>query len=426
MRIASITAGAGGMYCGSCMRDNTLATALIAMGHEALLLPTYTPITTDEANVSSGRVFLGGVNVYLQQKSWLFRVAPKFVDAIFNARGLLKWAGGFVGSTDYSKLGPMTISLLRGKDGKQKKEIAKLVDWFEAEYRPDVILLTNALLSGIVPPLREALNVPIWTTLQGDDVFLDGLPPKDREACLELMRRNDRSTAGYLVTSRDYADYITTYTGLPREKMKVVHPGLNPKGHGGLRPRPDRPPTLGFFARFAPEKGFEKLVDAYLKLRKEWNEPVKFRFGGWLGSKHRGYFDAQVKRLHDAGFAGDVERVDCPDLPSKVRFFQSIDVLSVPTVFREPKGLYVLEAWANGVPVVQPDVGAFPELVDRTGGGLIYPHGDGEAHVASLHRLLGDNSLSLELGRRGHDGLHRELTAKYMAEATLDAITSPR
>jgi len=67
MKILYVTAGAGGMYCGSCLRDNALAAELMSQGHDVVLLPVYTPTLTDEPNVSSGKVLYGGVSVYLQQ-----------------------------------------------------------------------------------------------------------------------------------------------------------------------------------------------------------------------------------------------------------------------------------------------------------------------------------------------------------------------
>ncbi|MCB0293491.1 MAG: glycosyltransferase family 1 protein, partial [Calditrichaeota bacterium] len=65
LKIAYIAAGAAGMYCGSCARDNALATALIRKGHEVALIPTYTPLRTDEPGASIDRVFFNGINVYL-------------------------------------------------------------------------------------------------------------------------------------------------------------------------------------------------------------------------------------------------------------------------------------------------------------------------------------------------------------------------
>lgn len=426
MRIVSITAGAGGMFCGSCLRDNAAAAALSALGHDALLVPTYTPITTDEQDVSTKRVFLGGVNVYLQNAGWLFRHLPQFVDALFDSNALLRWAGGFVGRTDYSKLGSLTTAMLEGTHGRAKKEIFKLVDWLAAEVKPDVVLMTNALLSGCVPPIRERLGVPVLTTLQGDDVFLDALPDADRHRCITLIRENDRDTSGYMATSHDYADFMSQYLGLDRTKIGVVYPGLNLKGHGSPTPRdPARPPTLGYFARFAPEKGFHNSLDAFLRLRKRPGlEKLRFLFGGWLGEKYKPYFNEQMAKLHAAGLSSpaDFEHVQAPDLASKVKLFQSIDVLSVPVTFREPKGLYVLEAWANGVPAVQPRSGTFPELIEATGGGLLYDPAKPDELDSHLARLLTDLPRAAELGKKGHDGLHERFTARHMAEATIELL----
>jgi glycosyltransferase involved in cell wall biosynthesis len=425
MRIVSITAGAGGMFCGSCLRDNAAAAALSALGHDALLVPTYTPITTDEQDVSTGRVFLGGVNVYLQNAGWLFRHLPAFVDRLLNSNRLLRWAGGFVGRTDYSKLGGLTTAMLQGTHGRAKKEILKLVDWLAADIKPDAVLITNALLSGCVPPIRQRLGVPVITTLQGDDVFLDALPDADRRRCVELIRENDRHTSGYMATSHDYAEYMSSYLGLDRTKIGVVYPGLNLKGHGSPTPRdPARPPTLGYFARFAPEKGFHNAVEAYIQLKaRPGLEKLRFLFGGWLGEKYQPYFAEQVKKLHAAGInPADFEHLPAPDLASKVKFFQGIDVLSVPVAFREPKGLYILEAWANGVPAVQPRSGTFPELIEPTGGGLLYDPAKPEDLDDQLASLLLDLPRAAALGMKGHAGLHERFTARHMAEATVELL----
>lgn len=431
MRIVSITAGAAGMFCGSCMRDNTLATALIDMGHDALLVPTYTPITTDEPDASAGgRVFFGGVNVFLEQwkvTSWAFRRTPRFVDALFNNRRLLKWVGRFAGSADYSKLGGITASMLRGLNGNQRKEVGKLTDWLNGEIRPDIVLMSNALLSGIVPELHRRLKVPILTTLQGDDIFLDELPEADRRCCIDLIRANDRFTAGYICTSAAYADHMAGYLGLDRAKMHVVYPGIQTKPYGGSAARPsERPPTIGYFARLAPEKGFHNLIDAFIELRKHPTPKgvrhAKLKFAGWLGVKNQPYVHAQLAKISAAGLSDDVEWVQCPDLVTKAEFFRGIDVLCVPTVYRESKGLYVLEAWANGVPVVQPAHGSFPELIARTGGGILVPPNDTPALATALADLLADPVRRDALGRAGYDGIKAAHQAHHMAEATLAVL----
>lgn len=416
MRIAFITSGAAGMFCGSCMRDNTLVQALREFGHDALLIPTYTPIRTDETDVSEKHVFYGGINVYLEQKSWLFRHTPRFLDQLLNFNGLLRLVSPLAARTKYSTLGDLTVSMLRGSDGKQRKEAAQLVEWLAAEHRSDVVILSNALISGVVPPLKQTLGVPIFITLQGDDIFLDALPESYRKASIELIRKNDAAVSGYICTSRYYADYMSGYLGLDRAKMSVVHPGLNLVGYGGERSVRDAPLAIGYFARICPEKGFHNLVDAFLLMNRR---DVKLRASGWLGSNNRAYYHEQVKKLDAAGLAGQFEHVECPTHADKVRFLQSVDVLSVPTTYHEPKGLYVLEAWANGIPVVQPRHGSFPELIEAAGGGLLVEPNDPAALANGLNQLLDGAALRDRLGRAGAAAVREQFTASNMAKNTI-------
>ncbi len=423
MKIAFITAGAAGMYCGSCMRDNALVTALIAAGHEALLIPTYTPIRTDELDVSQGKVFYGGINVYLQDKSWLFRHTPRFFDWLLNRPWLLRWVSRKARSIDYADLAGLTVSMLRGADGRQAKELEKLVEFLRDEVKPDVVVLTNALLSGLVPTVKKALGVPVFATLQGDDIFLNALPVKARAECLAAIRRNDASVTGYLATCHAYADDMATYFGVARSKIQVVYPGINLAGHGGPAPAAERPPAVGYFARICPEKGFHNAVSAFLHLRHDLRVPgVKLKAAGWLGANDETFFAEQVARLTAAGLADDFEHLGSPDHVGKVAFLQSIDVLTVPTDYHEPKGLPVLEAWANGVPVVQPRHGSFPELLAATGGGLLTTPGDAADLAQKLQALLADADHRRRLGEAGRAGVHAHFTADRMAAATVEAL----
>src|SRR3954468_5382908 len=221
MKIAFITAGAAGMYCGSCMKDNTLVSALARLGHDALLIPTYTPIRTDEEDVSQGRVFFGGINVFLQQKAGLFRYTPGLFDRLLDFPRLLRWVSRFAVKTRADQLGDLTTSMLQGRSGKQRKEVKKLVRWLAADFRPDVVVLTNVLLSGIVPALKQDWGGPVFGTLQGDDIFLEALPADDRKRAIELIQQNCADVDGYFATSGYYADFMAGYLGLPRGRMDV-------------------------------------------------------------------------------------------------------------------------------------------------------------------------------------------------------------
>ena len=424
MRIAFITSGAAGMYCGSCMKDNTLAAALNRIGHDALLIPTYTPIRTDEEDVSQHRVFFGGINVYLQQKSRLFRHTPWLLDRLFDFPRLLRWVSRFAIRTKADRLGGMTISMLQGEHGHQRKEVEKLVRFLAADFKPDVVVLSNVLISGLVPALKEQWSGPVLATLQGDDIFLQALPPADRATAIELIRRNGEAIAGYFVTSAYYADFMSGYLGLARERMHVVYPGINLKGHGSSEElRRQSPCTIGYFARICPEKGLHNIVEAFRLLRTTpGSPPCNLRVSGWLGSNYRSYLDEQMRKLHDAGLGGDVTYVECPTHEDKVRFFQSIDVLSVPTDYREPKGIYLLEAMANGVPIVQPRHGTFPELIEATQGGILVEPDDPAALAVGLRTLLDDPVLRQSLGEAGRKSVFSRFHAEAMAHETVNVL----
>ncbi|MCI0458874.1 MAG: glycosyltransferase family 4 protein [Gemmataceae bacterium] len=422
MRIAYITAGAAGNYCGSCMHDNTLAAALQALGHDALLVPTYTPIRTDEKDVSTHRVFLGGINVYLQQKLSLFRHTPWGLDRLFDFPALLRWVSRFAVKTQAQDLGDLAISVLKGEHGHQRKEIDKLVAWLAEEVRPQIVVLTNVLLSGLVHRFKETLRVPVVATLQGDDIFLEALPAEHRAECIKLIHEHCSEIDGFIATSRYYSDFMADYLGIPRERIDVVYPGLNLRGHGEPRSsRADSTPTVGYFARVCPEKGFHLIAEAFRHLS-DGSPPCRLRASGWLGENNRPYFHEVHQRLRDSGLAGRFEYVESSDHASKVRFLHSVDVLSVPTVYREPKGLYVLEAWANGVPVVQPRHGSFPELIELTGGGLLVNPEDPQDLARGLQRLIEDRALRTELGRLGQDGVRTRFTADVMARQTIEVF----
>ena len=233
---------------------------------------------------------------------------------------------------------------------------------------------------------------------------------------------NCQHADGFIATSAYYADFMADYLGLPRGKMHVVYPGLNLAGHGGPRPERVGPPAVGYFARIDPAKGLHNLVEAFVVLRKTHGVEAKLRISGWMGANQRPYLDEQFAKLKEAGLADDAEYVDSPTHADKVRFLQSLDVLSVPTTYREPKGLYVLEAMANGVPVVQPRHGSFPELIDATGGGLLVEPNDPSALADGLRKVLTNDGWRGTLAASGKAAVFDRFTAEGMARGTADVL----
>lgn len=422
MKIAYITAGAAGMFCGSCLNDNTLVTALCELGHDALLIPTYTPIRTDEFNQSTDRVFFGGINVYLQQKSRFFRWTPSFLDRLLDSSFLLNWVSRFASSTKAEDLGDLTISMLKGRHGFQVKEALKLSKWLKHEIKPDVIHLTNALLSGMVEILANELQVPVICSLQGDDIFLNALPEKFRTKAIDLISANAGLINKFVASSFFYADDMSKYLGVPREKIGVVQPGINIKFHKpgvGIQKTGN---VLGYFARICPEKGFHNLVNAWINLRQR-NKSLKLKLkaSGWLGESHKSYYQEQFAKIRDANLLEDFEHFESPDLQAKKDFFDKIDLLCVPTDYLEPKGLYVLEAWAQNVPVLQPDHASFPELLAKVGGGgWLYSPNNQDDLVQKLEFAFSSDLLLRQQGLLGHNAVMEYFNSSRMACETMN------
>ena len=313
--------------------------------------------------------------------------------------------------------------MLEGSHGKQRKEVANLVDWLESDFRPDVVLLTNVLLSGLVPELKRRLNVPVVATVQGDDIFLDSLPAPVRQRAVELIRDNCRGVAGLIATCRYYADFMAEYLGLERECFQVVYPGLKHSPFLPPEAAVGRPPIIGYFARIcAGERPPSARRRFYPVAEIARAPPARLHFSGWLGDHNKPYLAGIRRKLANAGLSNDVEHIEAPTHADKLRFLSSVDVLSVPAPYREPKGLYVLEALAQSVPVVQPRHGSFPELIERTGGGLLVNPDDPADLANGLRRLLDDAVLRHELGRKGQSVVREYFTAERIARDTHDVL----
>jgi glycosyltransferase involved in cell wall biosynthesis len=411
------------MYCGSCLRDNALAAELKSRRHDVLLVPLYTPTLTDEPNVSEGRVFFGGISVYLQQHAGFFRWAPRIFDKLLDAPWLISAASSGSISTDPPSLGELTISMLKGEDGFQRREFDKMLEWLGSEPAPDVVQLPNALLASLAPPMRRALKAPIHCTLQGEDLFLDGLTKPHRAEAVELIRKHAESIDRFTAVSGYYADFMAGYLSIPRRKIDVVPLGINLDGFNLRHDAPaGRPFTIGYLARIAPEKGLLELCDAYIRFRKLAGvESARLEVAGYLAPNQQKYLKDAERRLAVAGFAGEFQYRGLLDRKQKIEFLRGLDVFSVPTVYVEPKGLFLLEAMACGVPVVQPRHGAFPEMLAKTSGGILVEPGDAQSLADGLHALWKNPAQRAELGRNGFDGVREHYSISRSADRLLEA-----
>lgn len=423
MRIACITAGAGRMYCGSCLRDNVLAKALMDAGHDVLLIPTYTPTRTDEINVSLHRVFLGGINVYLQQRFELFRKSPQFVNRLLDFRPLLKLLTRLGISVDPADLGSLTVAMLRGTKGVLRKEVVRLVRFLSREFSPDIINLPNSLLISLASAIKEEMDVPVCCTLQGEDLFLEGLREPYRSESLRLIREHAASVDAFIAVSHYGARSMADYIGIDRNRIHVVPLGINFDGFSARSDADPDPFTIGYLARITPEKGLHFLCEAYRILRAHLPS-ARLHVAGYLAPEHRSYLAGVRKDLESWGLSGEFQYFGELDRHGKLRFLHNLSVLSVPEYYADPKGLFLLEAMAGGIPVVQPRRGAFTEIVEITGGGVLVEPDKPEHLARAFLELSKDHAKRKELGLRGYQSVRSHYSATRMAETALKVYES--
>lgn len=405
------------MYCGSCLRDNALAAELLARGHDVLLTPVYTPTRTDERNVSRSHVFFGGISVYLEQHAPMFRYTPRVLDRLWDSEWALRLATKRQIKVDPTKLGELTVSMLRGERGFQRKEIRKLLEWLVQEPGFDIVNLPYSLLLGMAESLKRALKAPICCTLQGEDLFLDGLGDPYRRQSLELIREASVHVDAFLPVSRYYLDYMPGYLGVPSAKMRLAPLGINLEGYAPRTRTRSGPFTVGFFARVAPEKGLHVLCEAYRRLRADRSMgDARLVVAGYLAPEHQQYLGDITRKILEWGLAGEFEYRGELDRAQKIAFLQSLDVMSVPATYEEPKGIFLLEAMATGAPVVQPRRGAFPEILEATGGGLLVEPDDPDALAGGLRAIWRDPAQAAALGAAGAAGVRKHYAVGHMAE----------
>ncbi len=420
MHIAIVTAGGAGMFCGSCMHDNTWAHALIAQGHEVSLIPTYTPLLLDERNASIDRVFLGGLNVYLNGKFGWWKAVPRLFTRWLDHPALIRWATSFSISNDAAELGELTLSMLQGGNGPHQTAISELARFLK-QLRPDVIIFSNALLSGAVQTIKKTCPVPILCVLQGDDGFLDSLSETYKHQAISKVSQLAHDFDGFFVHSEFYRDYMARYLSLPIDRFSVLPLGIDTDEHPG-RPRTtvEGRYVVGYFARMAPEKGLHHLTQAF-PLLKQKIPYATLKIGGYQDGPCRAYLEKTLAPLKAAGI--EVENIGSPKtLEEKLKFFSDIDVFTVPTQFLESKGMPVLEAMANGVPVVQPAHGAFPEMLNATEGGLLVRPHDPVALANGLSELANPEVRSKH-AHAAWQGVRQHYTLALMAERTLELLS---
>jgi glycosyltransferase involved in cell wall biosynthesis len=375
------------------------------MGHDSVLLPIYLPLSAKNQNSQNIPVFYGAVNIYLKQRYHIFRHMPGWFHRLLDARPVLRYAAKKAGSTRASGLEEMTISMLRGTEGYQNEELLQLVNYLKHHEKPDLVHLSNALLLGLAETIRNELKIPVICSLQDEDVWVDAMKPAYRGKIWDLMAEKGKDIDAFIAVSGFYGDLMKSKMKIAADKMHIVHIGVNPEIYRVNQPVLD-PPVIGYLSRLCEENGLEILVDAFIELKDHSAfANTKLRLSGGKTGDDNSFIRRQILKLKRKGYHHDVEWIGDFSPDALPEFFKGLTVLSVPVLKGEAFGLYQIESLASGIPVVQPALGAFPEIVNATGGGLVYSPNSPKPLADALEGLFSRPEKLQQLSKNGRTAI---------------------
>ena len=423
MKIVHLTAGTGSFHCGVCLRDHALVKALSRLGHDAQMLPLYLPFVLEGSSEHVGdKVLLGAISLYLQHGLSFFRRGGAALARLLDAPFLLRLASRRVGTTQAAKLGSMTLAMLKGDLGPQAESLRRMADYLQTSGGADVVCLSNALLMGATRTIKESLDVPVICSLQGEDGFLDELPQPWRTQCWDELRRRCADVDAFVAPSDYYRTLMQERLELPPDRAHTVHNGIDLDGYFPAASPPD-PPAIGYLARLCHAKGLHTLVDAFVLMkRSDRVDGLKLRIAGTMTAADKPYLRTLTKTLKGHGLIDCVELETDISLERKQEFLRSVSVLSVPGTYGESFGLYLIEAMASGVPVVQPDRGACTELMAATGAGILSRPDDPADLADKIESLLLDKNRLQSLGRAGRASVVEHFNMDRMGREFADII----
>jgi glycosyltransferase involved in cell wall biosynthesis len=410
MNILQIIPGSGGsFYCGNCLRDDKFYLAMKKQGHQVTKLPMYLPLFSDEHDLNEVPVFYGAISIYLKQLYPIFQKAPAWVDKLLNSKPMLKLAASMAGSTSAKGLEEMTISMLMGEEGKQKEELHRMVSWMAEHLQPDVIHLSNALLLGLAPKLREEFPAAVIVcSLQDEDVWVDAMNDTFRDKIWKLMSEKSHAVDGFIAVSDFYAKVSLEKMDIPESKVHTNYLGVEPTDYR-VRAFEEKKRNIGYISRMCAANGFDIIIDAFILLKQEEEfKDVQLVLTGGSTGDDKGILKESEKKLKNANVWNDVEFHEDFDGSGRHDFFGKVQMISVPVRNGEAFGLYLLESMASGVPVVQPKLGAFPEIVEKSKGGITFDQNNSEALCTALQSLLRNQEKLKQLSLACRNGVENE------------------
>jgi glycosyltransferase involved in cell wall biosynthesis len=386
------------------------------MGHDVVKIPMYLPIFSDEHDISDVPVFYGAISIYLKQLYPVFSKAPAWFDKLLNSKPMLKMAASMAGSTRAKGLEGMTISMLEGERGGQHEELERMTDWLRDHFKPDVIHLSNALLSGLAKTMKEKLNAPVVCSLQDEDVWVDVMTDGNRQKVWDLMSENAGYIDRFISVSEYFKGLALDRMTISPEKISTIHIGVDPADYQ-YRNSSEKKRTIGYISRMCHENGLDILVDAFILLKKKQGyDDVQLIITGGQTGDDKTYLKEIRKKLEKQGLTDMVDFHKEFEGEGRKEFFAKASLMSVPVRNGEAFGIYIAESLASGIPVVQPALGAFPEIMEKAGGGVIYGENNPERLAAALKELLDDPARLQQLSFDARKGAEDHLNIHQLAE----------
>jgi glycosyltransferase involved in cell wall biosynthesis len=368
------------------------------------------------ANVAATPVFYGAVNIYLKEKLPFYRSAPEWMEHLLDSPALLNLAARKSGSTRPAGLEEMTLSMLEGEKGRQASELDHLIQHLRKEVAPDVVHLSNSLLLGLARRLKNDLGAGVVCSLQDENEWVDLMGKDYQNKVWNLMAERAADVDFFVTASQYYADKSKVQLKLSGDRIKVINGGIDLEGYEKSA-LPFDPPVIGYLCRLSEYFGLNILVDAFLELKKNDRfRDLKLHLTGGYSSDDKPFLNGQMKKIAEQGFADDVTLFDDFCKSSRIAFLKSLTLLSVPVPTGEAFGAYQVEALAAGIPVVQPNVGCYPEFVEKTQGGLIYEPNTGEKLASAMASLLSDPDKLRKLGDQGRRVVLENFSMDQMAK----------
>ncbi len=406
MKIAYITPGSGdNFYCQNCFRDDELLNTMLLMGQDVRKIPMYLPSGLNHIGLEQAPVFYGAINLYLREKMPFYRHAPGWLEKTFDSDAFLRFAAKKSGSTSASGLEDMTISMLQGEQGRQAPELDSLIQYLKQDVRPDVVHLSNALLLGLAYRLKHDVGAKVVCSLQDENEWIDDMSGSNQTVIWNLMAKKAADVDLFIATSQYYFRKSQKELDIPSERIQVINGGINLSGYERSS-LPSDPPVIGYLCRLSEYFGLGIVVDAFLELKQDnrFQGLKLYATGGYTGVD-KPFVNKLVSRIKEQGFADDFKIFKNFDKSSRIQFLKSLTLLSVPVPSGEAFGAYQVESLAAGVPVVQPNVGCYPEFVNATQGGLIYEPNTGTALAKAMASLLEDPDRMRRMGQQGRDAV---------------------